>query len=133
MSFDRRIFKYPAVEYIPLYPLTMFLEPNWGPPDQSVSLQVFKDNNSFAAELKRLNLVLAPTVDFSHKLILLTLGYEITSAYYRAYTTILQGMPLPGGYHVAAVPCGYFYKDRIHFVLYSDKAAKLAWVNIRLQ
>ena len=41
MPFDRRIFKYPAVEYIPLYPLTLALEPSWTVPIDRVLLYFF--------------------------------------------------------------------------------------------
>ncbi len=133
MPFDRRIFKYPAVEYIPLYPLTLALEPSWTVPIDRVLLYVFLDRETLDQELNRLGLVLATPVDFSQKLVLLTLGYQVTSAYYRGYTTILQGEKLPGGYHIAAIPRGYFYKNKIHFILYDENADKLAWANIDLQ
>ncbi|NLG85970.1 MAG: hypothetical protein GX489_01920, partial [Firmicutes bacterium] len=126
------IFKYPAVEYIPLYPLTLALEPNWKPSDGRVNLYVFTNKDDLEQELIRLGIVLTTSVDFSHKLVLLTIGYQVTSAYYRGYTTILQGEELPGGYHVAAIPRGYFYKNRIHFALYDKNARKLAWANITL-
>ena len=133
MPFDRRIFRYPAVEYIPLYPLTLALEPAWKPPDDRVLLYVFLDKDSLQQELQRLGIVLTTPVDFSQKLVLLTLGYQVTSAYYRGYTTILQGESLAGGYHIAATPRGYFYQNRVHFVLYDNNATKLGWANISLQ
>ena len=132
MPFDRRIFKYPAVEYIPLYPLTLALEPNWKSPDNRVLLYVFTDNDTLRQELVRLGIVLTTSVDFSHKLVLLTLGYQVNSAYYRGYTTIVQGEELPGGYHIAAIPRGYFYKNLVHFALYNKNAHQLAWANINL-
>ncbi|MGI6604790.1 MAG: hypothetical protein ACOX2S_07130 [bacterium] len=133
MEFDREIFKYPAVEYIPLYPYTLGLEPNWasGRPDQ-VTLYVLQDQAAFAEELARLGITYSEPVDFSRYLVLITLGYEITGAWYRGYLTILLGNPLPGGYHIARIPRWYFYKDRIHFALYSDEGKKLTWTNIGL-
>lgn len=133
MPFDRRIFRYPAVEYIPLYPLTLALEPTWRLPSDRVLLYAFLDDESLQEELDRLGMVLTTPVDFRQKLVLLTLGYQVTSAYYRGYSTILQGEPLPGGYHIAAIPRGYFYKNRVHFALYDKDANKLAWVTISLQ
>lgn len=133
MYFDPAIFKYPAVEYIPLYPQTLALEPHWtGSSTERVSLYVFQDEESLQEELGRLGLPLATPVNFTQDLVLLTLGYQVTHAYYRGYITILLGNPLPDGYHIARVPRRYFYKDRIHFALYSGKAEKLAWANITL-
>ncbi|MGI6129667.1 MAG: hypothetical protein ACOYEO_06210 [bacterium] len=133
MPFDRRIFKYPAVEYIPLYPLTLALEPNWQSPSDRVLLYVFTDNNALELELARLGIVLPTSVDFSQKLVLLALGHQVKSAYYRAYTTILQGEELPGGYQIVAIPRGYFYKNRVHFALYDKDASKIAWANISVK
>jgi hypothetical protein len=133
VSFDPRIFRYPAVEYIPLYILTLVLEPSGKPADSRVSLTVALTNADMQKKLRPLNIKLPSQVDFRQKMLLLALGYEIKSAYYRAHHTILQGKPLPGGYHIAVIPSGYFYKDRIHFALYDQNAEKLDWVNIKLQ
>lgn len=133
MHFDRDVFKYPAVEYIPLYPYTLALQREWpgGSPEQ-VSLYVFRDQESLQSELSSLGITFAGEVNFGNYLVILTLGYPITHAYYRGHTVILLGNPLPGGYHIARIPRRYFYKDRIHFALYGGKAEKLAWANIVL-
>lgn len=132
MPFDRRIFKYPAVEYIPLYPLTLALEPQWQSPSDRVSMYVFGDADALEIERARLDIVLPTAVDFNQKLVLLVLGYQVKSAYYRGYGTIVQGDELPTGYHMVAIPRGYFYKSRIHFALYNKNAHKIAWANMVL-
>ncbi len=133
MPFDRRIFRYPAVEYIPLYPLTLALEPAWKPPDDRVLLYVFFRQGLSAAGTSASWHSIDHTGGFQPKVGFADPGYQVTSAYYRGYTTILQGESLSGGYHIAAIPRGYFYKNRVHFVLYDNNATKLGWANISLQ
>lgn len=134
MYFDPAIFKHPAVEYIPLYPETLALNPYWTEKStERVSLYVFQDQEALAEELRLLRLDPATQVNFAQDLALLTLGYQVNYAYYRGYATFLLGNPLPGGYHLSRITRRYFYKDRIHFALYSGKAEKLAWANIALK
>jgi hypothetical protein len=96
---------------------------------------VFQEEEALEEELRRLGLTQLSEiqVNFAQDLVLFTLGYQVTSAYYRGYTTILLGNPLPGGYHLSRISRRYFYKDRIHFALYSGQAEKLAWANIVLK
>ncbi|HKM39915.1 MAG TPA: hypothetical protein VJ036_06580, partial [bacterium] len=79
MSFDPRIFRYPAVEYIPLYILTLVLEPSGKPADSRVSLTVALTNADMQKKLRPLNIKLPSQVDFRQKMLLLALGYEIKS------------------------------------------------------
>lgn len=133
MEFNPDIFKYPAVEYIPLTITTLALNPAWAPerPDQ-VTLFVLADEAALQEELTRLGIPPAGQVDFTRDLVLLTLGYQLGAAYYRGQETILLGEPLPHGYHLSTIPCHYFYKDRIQFALYNSDGGILARASLKL-
>lgn len=115
----KKIFTHPMVEYIPL-PFKIIKE---GRREQGRQSRIY-----VVKDLKEL-VPLAGEIEVSYKkrvLFLLLLNAEIHLLKYRGYNVTMIGERREGYYQVSMLSCEYFYKDRLHFLLFSPLGERMA-------
>ena len=132
MSFNPNIFKYPAVQYIPLAIKTLERDLNWQQTGR-LKVKVWQEQVGYNNDLNVLQIPRPPaTPDFMTQVAVLVVGGQVKDVKYRGYTVYLVGEDTPRGYHLFNLPRHYFYKQRLHFAFFVHSGERLAWDNITL-
>lgn len=120
-DYDRRILKYPLVEYIPLS-IRLLAEGEYGPEGISGGdpLLVACDKAAdLAALAKEKRLTASPGIDWAGQVVVYLGGGRAHQGLYRGQVVTLIGDESPCKYHLFAVTKRYFYKPRIYFEFYT--------------
>ncbi len=129
----KSIFKYPAVEYIPLYLTTIRKRYDWRYPIEEEMIIVYEQQEYFIKKLASYNIKL-PTNKLTEDDILFvgTLNFNVNEIAYRGNKITLLGETTKNMYHLFTLPKKYFYKTLLHFEAYNQQGEKAAIFNINL-
>jgi|SRR5690554_1857987 len=117
-GYSREIFKYPAVQYIPLDLYNeSFFPLNIASNNIKLYLYTETENEELRRRLRSLE------IDENHNIAtenigILLLNGKIELIKYRSREVTMVGRPKPGKYHLFSITSKYFYKDRLIFTLY---------------
>lgn len=114
----KRIFNHPMVEYIPL-PFKVVKE---GP--QKKKKQIFLIIEKDISHLPSIGQLEVPST--KKALYLLLFNMKISFLKYRGYTVTIVGERREDYFQVCQLPCKYFYKEKIYFILFSLHGERIA-------
>lgn len=123
-GYSRKIFKYPAVQYIPLDRYNEKIEET----ERSLGstrAYVFNymENERLNRKLNFLQYKEKYTIDKGELAVLVKNG-KVNLVQYRGYEVIMVGKELPGTYNLFTVTTKYFYKDQVIFILYNGETSE---------
>ena len=123
-GYSRKIFKYPAVQYIPLERYDEI----HGNLDRSSDLaRIYIYNYQEEEELRRRLGHLGYNENYTIKrgqLGVLVRNARVDLVQYRGFEVIMVGQQNPGTYQLFKVTTAYFYKDKIIFTLYDGDSSR---------
>lgn len=123
------IYEFPMVEYIPL-PITTLVRTG-GAAQTGPALQVANTQEVWENIRQIYSLPSLPwPVDFTQELILVGVNLSLLDVKYRGFTVTVVAQESPGEIHVTAIPKGFFYKDKLFFVVYEPGGRKLTWTRL---
>ncbi|MGM0409695.1 MAG: hypothetical protein ACQEQF_02940 [Bacillota bacterium] len=123
IKYNRDIFKYPAVQYIPLQIID--LTEGKSSPDLSTRFYIFKkeENSKLNFRLKNLSIKKEYVIK-NNELAILIINARVYYIKYRGYEVIMVGERKKARSIVFKITKKYFYKDRLFFSLYDYQDAE---------
>ncbi|MEJ6950635.1 hypothetical protein [Natronospora cellulosivora (SeqCode)] len=123
-GYSRDIFRYPAVQYIPLSLKNSRIKKTERT-SRVISFSIFsyEERRELEKRLKRLNL--KEEYHFNEdELVILVNNYEIDIIKYRGHNIIMVGERKPNTYHLFTITRKYFYKNNLAFILYDGSSSE---------
>ncbi len=123
-GYSRDIFKYPAVQYIPL---NRYNEKIRSTNRTTGKTRAYVYNYMENEDLKKKLRYLQFNGDYNinkGELAVLILNGKVNLVQYRGYEVIMVGKEIPGTYHLFTVTTEYFYKDKVIFLLYNGETSE---------
>lgn len=123
-GYSRKIFKYPAVQYIPLDRYNEKVrntDRTFG--TTRAYVYNYKENDDLKKRLNYLQLDENYNIK-KGELAVLILNGKVNLVQYRGYEVIMVGKEAPGTYHLFTVTTKYFYKDKVIFILYNGDTSE---------
>ncbi len=119
-GYSREIFKYPAVQYIPLRRNNEKVR-NIDRITGKTRAYVYNymENEDLNKKLRYLQFDGNYNIK-KGELAVLVLNGKVNLVQYRGYEVIMVGKEIPGTYHLLTVTADYFYKDKVIFILYNE-------------
>jgi hypothetical protein len=116
-GYSKKIFKYPAVQYIPLE-MQSSMNKQFSPQGK-LDLKIYNSSNEnlLNNKIKRINFKTKYKISQNQLAILIINGY-VDIVKYRGYEVYIVGYVKPGTVNLFKVTTEYFYKDRILFAFY---------------
>ena len=123
-GYSRKIFKHPAVQYIPLERYDEI----FGNLDRSSDLaRIYIYNYQEEEELRRRLSNLGYNENYTinrGQLVVLVRDARVNLVQYRGFEVIMVGEQRPGTYQVFKITTAYFYKDKVIFSLYDGESSR---------
>jgi len=120
-GYSRKIFKFPAVQYIPLDRYNEKIgQTDIRPGAARVYVFSYKEKNELNKRINFLN----PAENYSieqGQLAVFIKNAKVNLVQYRGYEVTMVGREIQGTYQLFTVSTQYFYKDRIIFILYNGE------------
>jgi len=123
-GYSRDIFKYPAVQYIPLDRYNEIIkntDRNRG--TTRAYVYNYMENNDLKKKLSYLQYNDNYNIQ-KGELAVLILNGKVNLVQYRGYEVIMVGKKLPGTHQLFTVTTKYFYKDKVIFILYDGETSE---------
>jgi hypothetical protein len=120
-GYSRKIFKYPAVQYIPLERYDE-VSGNYTKSSDLARINIYTYQEQ--EELERRLGYLGYNDNYNIKqgqLGILIRNARVNLIQYRGFEVIMVGNPAPGTYQVFKINTAYFYKDKLIFTLYDGE------------
>ncbi|NLM97776.1 MAG: hypothetical protein GX175_09255 [Halanaerobiaceae bacterium] len=123
-GYSRKIFKFPAVQYIPLDRYNEKI----GQTDirngaARVYVYTYKENNDLNRRISFLNQAENYSIPRGQLAVFIK-NARVNLVQYRGYEVTMVGREIPGTYQLFTVTTQYFYKDRIIFILYNGETSE---------
>ncbi|MCF8002381.1 MAG: hypothetical protein K9K76_11070 [Halanaerobiales bacterium] len=124
-GYPDKIFKYPAVQYIPLQ-LYKIINGNYPYPGKKPRFNIYtpENNNELNLQLNKINSDIRNYNIAQQQLAILVLNGIIDIIKYRAYEVFMVGSIDPGNYYLFKITNEYFYKDGLIFTFYNGEDGK---------
>lgn len=126
MDAKKKIFPYPAVEYIPL-PFTVLQE---GRNEKRQGVQLFTVKNPEELVESFGEMEIPPQ---KQHIYLLLVNVGVLAVKYRGYTVTILGEEKEKFYQLGALPTKYFYKDQLSLALFTAEGENLARDSLTLK
>lgn len=123
-GYSRKIFKYPAVQYIPLNRYNEIIKNTdraRGKP--RIYVYNYKESASLNDKLVFLEYQNNYSID-QGELAILIVNAKVNILQYRGYEVITIGKKSSGTYQLFTTTTEYFYKDKVIFILYNGKTSE---------
>jgi hypothetical protein len=127
-GYSKKIFPYPAVQYIPLNFRNVKLIKAWNYPfsQKESKLYLFSDIEEAKKVINNLGLPIKKIDGLKkNELLLIILNGKAKDIKYRGHKTIIITKQDENLAHIFKIKTDYFYKEDLYFVLYSPGAKKL--------
>ncbi len=123
-GYSREIFKYPAVQYIPLDRYNEKVR-NTDRITGNTRAYVYNymENEDLNKRLRFLQFDSSYNIN-QGELAVLILNGKVNLVQYRGYEVIMVEKKIPGTYHLFTVTTSYFYKDKVIFILYNGETSE---------
>lgn len=129
----KSIFKYPAVEYIPLYLTTIRKRYDWHYPIEEEMMFVHEQREYFIQKLASYNIHISTNKIVEDDILFVgILNFDVNEIAYRGNKITLLGETQKNMYHLFTIPKKYFYKTQLHFEAYNQHGKKVALFNTAL-
>ncbi len=123
-GYSREIFKYPAVQYIPLNRNNEKISStNRTTGKTRAYVYNYMENEDLKKKLRYLQFEGDYNIN-KGELAVLILNGRVNLVQYRGYEVIMVGKEIPGTYHLFTVTTEYFYKDKVIFILYNGETSE---------
>lgn len=123
-GYSREIFKYPAVQYIPLDRYNEKVrDTNSDLGNTRAYVYNYMENDELNKKLNYLRFNEDYNINKGELAVIIMNG-KVNLVQYRGYEVIMVGKKVPGTYHLFTVTTEYFYKDKVIFVLYDGETSE---------
>lgn len=123
-GYSREIFKYPAVQYIPLDRYNEKIRSSSRVTGKTRAyVYNYLENEALNKKLSYLQYDVNYNIS-KGELAVLVLNGKVNLVQYRGYEVIMVGKEIPGTYHLFTVTTNYFYKDKVIFILYNGETSE---------
>lgn len=123
-GYSRKIFKFPAVQYIPLDRYNEKIEQtNRISGNTRLYIYNYMEKDEFQDRLSFFNLNQKYIINKGELAVFIN-NAKVNLVQYRGYEITMVGREEPGTYQLFTVTTQYFYKDKIIFTLYDGKSSE---------